>query len=205
MGCGYNYKNIIDLCNYFQNKRRMQSSQLSRRSNPELFRHICAVLSPKGNVLGVGYNHCYANNINLTKHAEHHGLENAMNNIIRKEGRDRLMKGSICVDILVMRDTGSNSRPCNNCITNHISGHKYFNVRNIYYSHENEGIIKTNTNELFDARHEHYSRFYASAMNINNPGCDIANNVCDSEEHNHAFGVETEEECAEDEPENLGC
>lgn len=204
MGHGYSYKNIIDLCNYFQDKRRKQSSQLSRRLNPESFRHICAVLSPKGNVLGVGYNHCYAHSINLTKHAEHHGLENAMNNIIRKEGRDRLMKGPMSVDILVIRDTGSNSRPCNNCITKHIAGHKYFNVRNIFYSHETEGLIETNTNELFEARHEHYSRFYANALNMNNPNAAIATDACDSAEHNHDHGAKDEEECAEDEPEGLG-
>jgi hypothetical protein len=193
---GYNYKNLDDLYTYFQNKRQHYSSQLSRRLNPEAFRHICAVLSPKGNILGVGYNHCYAGTIHITKHAEHHGLENAMQNIIRKEGRDRLMKGSVCVDLMVLRDTGSNSRPCNNCITNHIAGNKYFNVRNVYYSHESSGLVETNTNALFEARHEHYSRFYAESLDI--CGGEMVG-AC-AEEHGH--GVE--EDAEEEEKEGLG-
>lgn len=193
---GYGYKNLYDLSNYFQDKRRMLSSQLPRRLNPEAFRHICAVLSPKGNVLGVGYNHCYTSPISMAKHAEHHGLENAMHNIIRKNGRDRLMKGSVCVDILVLRDTGSNSRPCNNCITKHIAGHKYFNVRNIYYSHETDGLVETNANALFETRHEHYSSYYAN--------CAIMTDVdsCDSAEHNHTHTEENGE--GEDDAEKEG-
>lgn len=213
MGHGYSYKNIIDLCNYFQDKRRNQSRQLSKRNNPELFRHICAILSPKGNVLGVGYNHWYSTRIGMMKHAEQHGFENALNNIIRKEGRDRLMKGPMNVDILVVRDTGSNSRPCNNCITEHITGNKYFNVRNVFYSHETEGLVETNANKLFEMRHEYYSRYYTNVQHMGAPIDSNNDNVtmgeCESATHNHDENCEhciiEDEECSEDEPEGLGC
>jgi hypothetical protein len=144
----------------------MYSNQLTRRNNPETFKHICAVISSRGNVLGIGNNHCINGLRGATKHAEHHALENATDYVIRKYGRDRLLKGSLKVDLIVVRDTGSNSRPCNNCITKHIANNPYFNVRHVYYSHENSGLIQTNTNKLFEGRHEHYSRFYANINNI---------------------------------------
>lgn len=163
---GHQYHNPNYFLKYLQDKRHMYSSQLSRKNNPETFKHICAVISPRGNVLGIGSNHCINGLLGVTKHAEHHALEKASSNIVRKYGRDRLLKGSIKVDLVVVRDTGSNSRPCNNCITKHIAGNPLFNVRHVYYSYDGGGFIQTNTNTLYEARHEHYSRFYAN--NINN-------------------------------------
>lgn len=191
------YNNGNQFLKYLQERRTSLSNQLSRRNNPESFRHICAVTSPSGSVLGIGYNHCHTHT-NGTVHAEQHGLLNAMKTVLRKDGRSRLLKGSIKVDLIVLRDTGSNSRPCNNCITKHIAGNPYFNIRNIYYSHETEGIIKTNTNDLFTNRHDHYSRHYSNiiAMTLDIDTCGITN--CDSDNHTDECTADEEEPVEED-------
>lgn len=170
---GHHYHNPNYFLKYLQEKRHMYSNQLTRRNNPETFKHICAVISPRGNVLGIGNNHCINGLLGATRHAEHHALDNATQNVIRKFGRDRLLKGPLKVDLIVARSTGSNSRPCNNCITKHIAGNPYFNIRHIYYSHEDSVLIQTNTNTLFEHRHEHYSRFYANLNNMVVPTGDI--------------------------------
>jgi hypothetical protein len=56
--------------------------------------------------------------------------------------------------------------------------------------------VETNTNALFEARHEHYSRFYAESLDI--CGGEMVG-AC-AEEHGH--GVE--EDAEEEEKEGLG-
>ena len=93
---------------------------------------MSAVISPSGSILGIGYNH-YPNGGYHSVHAEIHSVTNAINNIIRKEGRDRLSKSPISVNIVVVRTTGGNSRPCHNCI-HQLAENPYINVQKVYYS-----------------------------------------------------------------------
>jgi hypothetical protein len=166
------YYNPNNFLKYLQDKRSCYSSQLSRRQNPETFRHICAVISPTGAVIGIGNNHCVGGSGIATKHAEHHAMDGAIRHVIKHKGRGHLLKAPLKVDVVVLRDTGSNSRPCYHCITDHIAGNPYFNVRHVYYSHETEGLIRESANGLLDNRDQHVSRFYAPLEEEDEAGSD---------------------------------
>ncbi len=101
-----------------------------------MHRHMSAVISPSGSILGMGYNH-YPNNGWTSVHAEIHSVTNTINNIIRKEGRDRLTKSPMSVNIIVVRTNGSNSRPCHNCI-HKLADNPFINVQKVYYSMIND-------------------------------------------------------------------
>lgn len=104
-----------------------------------MHRHMSAVISPSGSILGIGYNH-YPNNGWNSVHAEIHSVTNTINNIIRKEGRTRLVKSPLSVNIIVVRSNGSNSRPCHNCI-HQLAENPYINVQKVYYSMINESGV----------------------------------------------------------------
>lgn len=93
-------------------------------------------MSTSGNILGIGYNH-YPNSGWNSVHAEIHSATNAINNIIRKEGRDRLAKSPLAVNIIVVRTNGGNSRPCHNCI-HQLAENPYINVQKVFYSMPND-------------------------------------------------------------------
>ena len=100
---------------------------------------MSAVISSSGNILGIGYNH-YPNSSYHSVHAEIHSVTNAINNIIRKEGRDRLTKSPLAVNIIVVRTNGGNSRPCNNCI-HQLADNPYINVQKVFYSMPNNNDL----------------------------------------------------------------
>lgn len=97
---------------------------------------MSAVMTTSGNILGIGYNH-YPNSGWHSVHAEIHSATNAINNIIRKEGRDRLTKSPLAVNIIVVRTNGGNSRPCHNCI-HQLADNPYINVQKVFYSMPND-------------------------------------------------------------------
>lgn len=100
---------------------------------------MSAVISPSGSILGIGYNH-YPNSGYHSVHAEIHSVTNTISNIIRKEGRARLVKSPLPVNIVVVRANGSNSRPCHNCI-HQLAENQYINVQKVYYSVLNDSGI----------------------------------------------------------------
>jgi hypothetical protein len=100
---------------------------------------MSAVISPSGSILGIGYNH-YPNSGYHSVHAEIHSVTNTISNIIRKEGRDRLAKSPLSVNIVVVRANGGNSRPCHNCI-HQLAENPYINIQKVYYSMTNESGI----------------------------------------------------------------
>lgn len=104
-----------------------------------MYRHMSAVISPSGSILGIGYNH-YPNSGYHSVHAEIHSVTNTISNIIRKEGRARLVKSPLPVNIVVVRANGSNSRPCHNCI-HQLAENQYINVQKVYYSVLNDSGI----------------------------------------------------------------
>lgn len=93
---------------------------------------MSAVVSSSGSILGIGYNH-YPNGGYHSVHAEIHSVTNAINNVIRKDGRDRLTKSPLSVNIIVVRTNGGNSRPCHNCI-HQLAENPYINVQKVFYS-----------------------------------------------------------------------
>ncbi len=83
-----------------------------------------------GEVLGIGYNH-YPNSGYKSVHAEIHSATNAINNIIRQTGRNRILKAPIPVNIIVVTTNGRNSRPCRNCIHD-LDVNPYINVNKVF-------------------------------------------------------------------------
>jgi hypothetical protein len=73
------------------------------------------------------------------------------------------------INLLVIRLSKTNklqsSRPCINCIKNMktISQRKGYKIQNIYYSDNDENIIKT-TLETLEKEEPHFSRFYRNKM-----------------------------------------
>jgi deoxycytidylate deaminase len=104
-----------------------------------MHRHMSAVISPSGSILGIGYNH-YPNNGWNSVHAEIHSVTNTISNIIRKEGRSRIVKSPLSVNVIVVRSNGSNSRPCHNCI-HQLAENPYINVQKVYYSMINDSGV----------------------------------------------------------------
>lgn len=116
---------------------------------------MSAVISPSGNVLGIGYNH-YPNSHVNSIHAEIHSVINAINNIVRKDGRTRISKSPMPVNILVIRTNGGNSRPCQNCI-HKLADNPYINVQKVYYSMDNNIAVETMGNLIVNSD-QHISR-----------------------------------------------
>ena len=118
---------------------------------------MAAVISPSGSILGIGYNH-YPNSGYHSVHAEIHSVTNAINNIIRKEGRARLAKSPLSVNIVVVRTTGGNSRPCHNCI-HQLAENPYINVQKVYYSMSSDmGMVVETMGTLLSNSDSHVSR-----------------------------------------------
>jgi cytidine deaminase len=89
-------------------------------------------------------------------HAEHDALLNLIPNNKKK------FKS---INLLVIRISGKNklqsSKPCNNCIQmmKRLSIKKGYRIQNVYYSDNNENIVKTTLYDL-DNDEKHYSRYY---------------------------------------------
>jgi cytidine deaminase len=92
--------------------------------------HMCAILKD-GVPISYGTN-IYATNGYVTEHAE----AQALRRLVERMGRRNNKK--IKIDILVVRTNGSNSKPCNRCINQMSDLTSRFNIRNIYYTHQEE-------------------------------------------------------------------
>ena len=111
-------------------KRRMHMTQQNIidfcKSN-----HMCAILDKNGNVLVLGYNYYVSSG--RTIHAE----VDAFNRLYTKFGR---MSRKIIINLVVIRTTGGNSKPCDNCQTYIKRMKMNYNIRNIYFSNNNFDI-----------------------------------------------------------------
>jgi cytidine deaminase len=117
---------IIDLANNMIIKREQQMSSpfhQKLKSN-----HMCAILDKNGKILSFGSN-CYNLKIDTTEHAE----AQALRKLIERIGRNNK---KITIDILVIRTTGGNSKPCDECITRMYELSQRFKIRNIFYTNE---------------------------------------------------------------------
>ncbi len=94
-------------------------------------------------------------------HAEHDALLKIIPN------RKRRLKN---VNLLVIRVSGRNklqsSKPCNNCIETmkRLSIKKGYKIQNVYYSDNNENIVKTTLYDL-ENDEKHYSKYYRKICN----------------------------------------
>ena len=96
-------------------------------------------------------------------HAEH----DAIRKLIPLKRNKKLVN----INMLVIRLSGKNklqsSKPCINCInTMKILPEKLgYKIQNVYYSNENEEIIKTSLKSL-ENEDKHYTRFYRNKINL---------------------------------------
>lgn len=112
----------------------------------------------RANILSYGFNRMGDLNGNEPGvHAEHDAI-NKLKPIARKK---RLQN----INILVIRFSKNNklqqSKPCANCIyvMKNLPEKKGYKIKNIFYSDENENIIKSSLKNL-ENEDLHYSRFY---------------------------------------------
>ena len=117
---------IIELANNMIIKREQQMSSpfhQKLKSN-----HMCVILDKNGGILSFGSN-CYNLQIDITEHAE----VQAFRKLIERMGRHNR---KITIDILVIRTTGGNSKPCKECIQRMYELSIRFKIRNIFYTND---------------------------------------------------------------------
>lgn len=138
----------------------------------EPYKHCALVVSRKGGgaIIGIGTNN-YRNDDNGSIHAEDDAFTNAKHYFRTKKSKNlNSMKRKIKVDLIVVRTTGSNSKPCYHCITDHMINNAHFNVRKVIYSDSDVegGYITTNKNKLMNDD-IHVSGFNVKKTNYNIP------------------------------------
>lgn len=90
--------------------------------------HMCVILDKNGGILSFGSN-CYNLQIDITEHAE----VQAFRKLIERMGRTNR---KITIDILVIRTTGGNSKPCEECVKRMYELSIRFKIRNVFYTND---------------------------------------------------------------------
>lgn len=184
-------------------KENRKACNIKQNKTLEPYKHGALIVSRKGGGAIIGYgNNKYCKVGSL--HAEVSAFASAINYLRTHKSRNlNSYKARMQVDLIVLRTTGGNSRPCYHCITDHIANNPYFNVRKVLYSDldADGGYVQTNKNSLFETRESHYSGFNAHRLNIDNvidgnedSKCCCHNGDCDDE----MCGDENEEDDAKD-------
>ena len=115
--------------------------------------HMCAILDTCGNPLIYGTN-VFNTKTPTTEHAE----AQALRKMLEKYSYE---KRKFKVDILVIRTNGNNSKPCARCINEMERLRGRLQIRNVYYTHEDEkyGIRCVKFCKLVDEPDKHYSSY----------------------------------------------
>jgi tRNA(Arg) A34 adenosine deaminase TadA len=137
-----------------------RESQTSINCKHDKYKHMCVILDKGGEALISGYN-IFKTNSQQTEHAE----AMAIRKFFLKFGRP---KRRITVDILVVRTNGGNSKPCTMCLEQMRVFSYIVNVKNIYYSHEDEptGIRKEKFTTMINSDDQHMSSYYRHLIKI---------------------------------------
>jgi len=126
------------------------------------FKHMCVIVTKKGEPLSYGYN-VYDTKNQITEHAE----EMALRLVI--ENRQRIYNKRKPLYLIVARTNGCNSKPCARCLELIEKNLHLINIRQIYYTHENEqdGIKmdKLKTLIMGEKFVSSYSRFLTKQKN----------------------------------------
>ena len=136
-------------------KKRTEQIQSSGYYSTIKCYHMCALLDCDGNPIIYGTN-IYNVKTPTTEHAE----AQALRRLLEKYCKDNAKK-KFKIDLLVIRTNGHNSKPCDSCIRmmQDVSGR--INIRNVYYSHENEdnGLRSVKFNKLVNEPDRHISSY----------------------------------------------
>ena len=178
----------------FKESRKAYTVEKNNRSEP--YKHCALVISRKGGgaILGYGANYALSGNYGSI-HAEADALNNAMSFVSRHRSKNLSnYKRRQKVDVIVMRTTGGNSRPCYHCITEQLVDNPVFNVRKVIYSDNSNdiGYTTTNTNRLYENKEAHFSGFHARQNEEN--GTAICCGSVGGHEHDHC-----DDECGDEE------
>lgn len=95
------------------------------------FKHMCAIVTKKGEPLSYGYN-VYDTKNEITEHAEEMALR------ILIENKQRLYNKRKPLYLIVARTNGGNSKPCARCLELIEKNLNIINIKQIYYTHEDE-------------------------------------------------------------------
>ena len=144
------YKELID-------KREKQTAS---NTKCDKYKHMCVIIDHNGEILIEGYN-IFKTNSCETVHAEAMALQR----FYFKFGKP---KRRFNVDILVVRTNGGNSKPCINCLKTMQRYSNIINIKNIYYSHEDEptGIRKDKFSTLLNSNDKHVSSYHRHKMRV---------------------------------------
>ena len=166
-------------------KSKRNAYTIKENRNSEPYKHGALVVSRKGGGAIIGYGANTFNNEYGSRHAEDMAFENARRFVSKNKGQNLSnRRHRMKVDIVVLRTTGGNSRPCYHCITEQLVDNRHFNVRKVIYSDcdVDGGYVETNCNKLYENRESHYSGFHT----MQNPALDTTN--CCTHTYDHEDG-----------------
>ena len=132
------------------------------------FNHMCVIITKKGTPLSYGYN-----DYNFTTQTSEHAEEMAIRKLLEKKNKLNIELSKKKLYLLVVRTNGYNSKPCSRCVAmlNKYSG--LINLKQIYYSHEEEddGMRKEKFRDLLHGEQHlcSYSRFMYKGKPIQRP------------------------------------
>jgi cytidine deaminase len=136
-------------------KKRIEQIQCSGYYSTMKCYHMCALLDLDGNPITYG-----TNIFNVQSSTTEHAEAQAVRRLLEKYCKDNAKK-KFKIDLLVIRTNGHNSKPCDRCIRmmQDVSGR--VNIRNVYYSHENEenGLRAVKFNKLVNEPDRHFSSY----------------------------------------------
>ena len=188
-------------------KRSECTVQINKKSEP--YKHCAMVVSRKGKGSVIGYGVNTFNNEFGSIHAEASAIKKARFYLQKNKGVNlKTTTRRYSVDVIVMRSTGANSRPCYHCITEQLVDNRHFNVRKVIYSDSDEvgGYVTTNCNKLYKNRENHFSGFHTRNANSTSTHTNCDDTNCDNAhyEHNHEHDCcELDEDTNEDDDEAL--
>jgi hypothetical protein len=193
-----------------KNSRSACTIKQNRKLEP--YKHGAMVISRKGKGAVISYGD---NNFNAVKcigstHAEADALNNALIHLKKRRNVNITnTRRRLAVDVVVLRTTGGNSKPCYHCITEQLVDNRYFNVRKVIYSDldVNGGYVETNCNKLYETRESHYSGFHSNNNQgrLENECCDGNIGTCHDHDHNQGCCGELDEVENDDDDEELLC
>ena len=134
-------------------KKRREQTQASGYYTKKNHDHMCAVLDQSGAPISFGTN-VFNTKPSITEHAEVQALRKLMERLGRTTKK-------LKIDILVVRTNGCNSKPCDSCIRRMEELQARFNIRHIYFTHEDEsdGIRCVKFCKLVQEPVRHYSSY----------------------------------------------
>lgn len=146
-----NFQACVD---YLIKKRKAQISAVKNRKTGKQYQaHICAILDKKsGAIIGIGSNRHYSQS--KTMYGTIHAETDALTRHSRKLGRNK-------VNLLVVRVTGGNSKPCSDCVNNFTT--RFTNVNRVYYTNIQNGqfgLSYDNVSQLKSDPEMHTTSFY---------------------------------------------